>query len=99
MKPEEIYDVDADIFSPNALGAIINDNTIGRLKAEIIAGGANNQLEVEKAHGPKLVEKGVVYAPDYVINAGGLINVANELEGYRQVMLPALKKAIINEIH
>jgi leucine dehydrogenase len=91
VKPEEIYDIDADIFSPNALGAIINDNTLGRIKAEIIAGGANNQLEVEKVHGPKLVEKGIVYAPDYVINAGGLINVANELEGYRQDR--ALKQA------
>lgn len=84
VKPEEIYDVDADIFSPNALGAIINDNTLQRIKAEIIAGGANNQLEIENVHGPKLVEKGLVYAPDYVINAGGLINVASELEGYRE---------------
>lgn len=91
VKPEEIYDVDADIFSPNALGAIINDDTLKRIKAEIIAGGANNQLEDEKIHGPKLLEKGLVYAPDYVINAGGLINVANELEGYRQDR--ALKQA------
>jgi leucine dehydrogenase len=91
VKPEDIYDTDAEIFSPNALGAIINDNTIHRLKAEIIAGGANNQLENEPVHGPKLIEKGILYAPDYVINAGGLINVANELEGYRQDR--ALKQA------
>lgn len=85
VKPEEIYDVEADIFSPNALGAVINDNTLNRIKAEIIAGGANNQLEVENVHGPKLFEKGVVYAPDYAINAGGIINIASELEGgYRQ---------------
>ncbi|HKI77036.1 MAG TPA: Glu/Leu/Phe/Val dehydrogenase [Ignavibacteriaceae bacterium] len=91
VKENEIYDVDADIFSPNALGAIINDNTLNRLKAEIIAGGANNQLADEKVHGPKLIKKGIVFAPDYVINAGGLINVANELEGYRQDR--ALKQA------
>lgn len=84
VKPEEIYELDADIFSPNALGAIINDETISKLKVEIIAGGANNQLEDEDRHGKMLVEKNILYAPDYVINAGGLINVANELEGYRQ---------------
>ncbi|NMB81436.1 MAG: hypothetical protein GYA14_06425 [Ignavibacteria bacterium] len=84
VKPEEIYDIDADIFSPNALGAVINDNTIPKFKVEIIAGGANNQLEDEDKHGTMLVEKNILYAPDYVINAGGLINVANELEGYRQ---------------
>ncbi len=91
IKPEEIYDTDAEIFSPNALGGIINDETIERLKAEVIAGGANNQLEDEKVHGPKLLAKGILYAPDYAINAGGLINVANELEGYRQDR--ALKQA------
>lgn len=84
VKPEKIYDTDADIFSPNALGAIINDDTLNRIKSEIIAGGANNQLEKEDVHGPKLLSKGIMYAPDYVINAGGLINVANELEGYNQ---------------
>jgi leucine dehydrogenase len=84
VEPEAIYDVDADIFSPNALGGIINDLTINRLKTEIVAGGANNQLEDEKTHGPELIERGILYAPDYVINAGGLINVANELEGYQQ---------------
>ncbi len=84
VKPDQIYDLDVDIFSPNALGSIINDNTIPRIKAEIIAGAANNQLEDEDKHGKMLLEKGVLYAPDYVINSGGLINVANELEGYRQ---------------
>ena len=91
VKPEEIYGLDVDIFSPNALGAIINNNTIGKLKAEIVAGGANNQLEKENIHGPLLMENGILYAPDYVINAGGLMNVANELEGYRQDR--ALKQA------
>lgn len=84
VDPEEIYDVDADIFSPNALGGIINNNTIEKLKCEIVAGGANNQLEKETVHGPMLLKKNILYAPDYVINAGGLINVANELEGYQQ---------------
>ncbi len=84
VKPDEIYDVDADIFAPCALGAVLNDKTIPRFKFQIIAGGANNQLEDENKHGHALMEKDILYAPDYVINAGGLINVANELEGYRQ---------------
>ncbi len=84
ISPEEIYDVDCDIFSPNALGSVINDETIQRFKCEIIAGGANSQLENDEKHGKLLMGKGILFAPDYVINAGGLINVANELEGYRQ---------------
>ncbi|MBN1300447.1 MAG: Glu/Leu/Phe/Val dehydrogenase [Melioribacteraceae bacterium] len=84
VKPEEIYEIDAAIFSPCALGSVINDKTIPRFKFEIIAGGANNQLENEMKHGRILMEKDILYAPDYVVNSGGLINVANELEGYRQ---------------
>jgi leucine dehydrogenase len=84
VKPDEIYDLPVDIFSPNALGGIINDSTIPRIKAEIIAGAANNQLEDEDKHGQLLLDKYILYAPDYVINSGGLINVANEREGYRQ---------------
>jgi len=84
IDPEEIYNVDSDIFSPNALGGILNDQTIKKLKCEIVAGGANNQLEKETVHGPSLIERNILYAPDYVINAGGLINVASELEGYNQ---------------
>jgi len=79
----EIYGVDCDIFSPNALGAIINDETIPQIKAKLIAGAANNQLKEER-HGDILHEKGIVYAPDYVINAGGLMNVADELKGYNR---------------
>lgn len=82
VSPEAIYDLDVDIFSPCALGGVVNDDTIDRIKAPVIAGGANNILEDENTHGQQLIDKGVVYAPDYVINAGGLINVANELEGY-----------------
>jgi leucine dehydrogenase len=83
VSADEIYDVEADIFSPNALGGIINDNTIERLKVKIVAGATNNQLEKEK-HGDTLHKKGILYAPDFVIGAGGLINVVNELEGYAQ---------------
>ncbi len=81
---EKIYDTDADIFSPCALGGILNTDTIARLNCAIVAGCANNQLDSERQHGPMLIEKGILYAPDYVINAGGLINVANELEGYNR---------------
>ncbi|WP_147802857.1 Leu/Phe/Val dehydrogenase [Alkalicoccus halolimnae] len=79
----EIYDVECDIYSPCALGATINDDTISRLKANVIAGAANNQL-LENRHGDLLQEKGIVYAPDYVINSGGVINVADELLGYNR---------------
>ncbi len=91
VPPEKIYDVDADVFCPCALGAILNDDTIPRLKAKIIAGGANNQLADEKKHGQMLLRKRIIYAPDYAINAGGLISVANELEGYPRER--ALKQA------
>jgi leucine dehydrogenase len=91
VSPEKIIDVDADIFCPCALGAIVNDETIPKFKFKIIAGGANNQLKEEKKHGQMLIDKGIMYAPDYAINAGGLINVYNELEGYSQER--ALKQA------
>ena len=80
---DEIYDLDVDVYAPCALGATINDLTIPRLKATIIAGCANNQL-AESRHGEVIREKGILYAPDYVINAGGIINVYYETapEGY-----------------
>jgi leucine dehydrogenase len=78
---DAIYDVDCDVFAPCALGAIINDGTLRRLRCSIVAGAANNQLE-ENRHGDALDAKGILYAPDYVINAGGLINVYGELVGY-----------------
>ncbi|KSU63584.1 leucine dehydrogenase [[Bacillus] enclensis] len=81
VDPSEIYSVDCDIFAPCALGAIINDETISQIKAKVIAGAANNQLK-ETRHGDAIHEMGIVYAPDYVINAGGVINVADELYGY-----------------
>jgi leucine dehydrogenase len=90
VSPDAIYDQEADVFSPNALGAVINDDTIPRLKVEIIAGGANNQL-AEDRHGDELDERGILYAPDYVINGGGVINVYGELHGWP--MERAKKKA------
>lgn len=81
VAPDAIYGVQADIFAPCALGAIINDDTLAQLKAEIVAGGANNQL-AEQRHGIELEKKGMLYAPDYVINGGGVINVYGELQGW-----------------
>jgi leucine dehydrogenase len=77
-----IFDIDADIYAPCALGATINSNTIKKLKCAIIAGSANNQLEDEALHGRMLLDKGVLLAPDYVINAGGVINCYSELMGF-----------------
>ncbi len=84
VDPDEIYGLDVDIFSPCALGGIVNDDTISHLKCDIIAGAANNVLDEEEKHGQMLLDHGILYAPDYVINAGGLINVASELEGYNE---------------
>ena len=81
IEPEAIYSAPCDIFSPCALGAIINDDTIGQLKCQIVAGSANNQLR-EDRHGAILREQGILYAPDYLINAGGLMNVSIEYEGW-----------------
>ncbi len=79
-----IYDLDMDIYAPCALGGTINANTIDRLKCQVIAGCANNQLRDEHVQGPALAAKGIVYAPDFLINAGGLINVYSELGGYNR---------------
>lgn len=81
IDPNVIYDLDMDIYAPCALGATINDETIDRLKCAVIAGGANNQLKDEAKHGQILLEKGIIYAPDFLINAGGVINVGAEYFG------------------
>ncbi|BDD05442.1 Glu/Leu/Phe/Val dehydrogenase dimerization domain-containing protein [Aureibacter tunicatorum] len=78
---DEVYDLDMDIYAPCALGATINDDTLSRLKCSVIAGAANNQLADENKHGLKLIEKGITYAPDFLINAGGLINVGMDYLG------------------
>jgi leucine dehydrogenase len=78
---DEIYDIDMDIYAPCALGATVNDETLERLKCGIIAGAANNQLANEDAHGKAVLEKGIIYAPDYALNAGGVINCYAEVVG------------------
>jgi leucine dehydrogenase len=83
VEPNEIYGVKCDIYAPCALGAVINDETIPQIKAKVIAGAANNQL-METRHGDMIHDLGIIYAPDYVINAGGVINVADELYGYNR---------------
>ena len=78
----DIYSEEMDIYAPCALGATINDDSIQKLKAQVIAGAANNQLKNEIKHGEMLKDRGIEYAPDFLINAGGIINVYAELEGY-----------------
>ena len=102
---DQVYSIDVDIYAPCALGATLNDDTIDQLKCKVVAGAANNQLEQEAKHGQMLVDRGIVYAPDFLINAGGLINVYSELSGYgkeeamfrtsniRNTTLEILKKA------
>lgn len=84
VKNDGIWNLEMDVYAPCALGATVNTDTIGKMKCPIIAGAANNQLEDENVHGPMLIKKGILYAPDFLINAGGLINVAAELDGYNK---------------
>ena len=79
VSPSEIYDVDMDIYAPCALGATVNDKTIAKMNCSVIAGAANNQLEDENIHGLKLMKNDVLYAPDYLINAGGVMNCYAEV--------------------
>lgn len=82
---DDIFEVDCDVVSPCALGSALNDATIPRIRAKIVAGAANNQL-AEPRHGDDLYARGILYAPDYAINAGGLINVAEEVLGYDAIL-------------
>ena len=84
VSADELISMDLDVFSPCAMGAVINPSTIESLKCSVIAGAANNQLEKEDRDSKLLQEKEIMYVPDYVINAGGLMNVANELQGYNK---------------
>ena len=84
VAPDKIYDLDVDIFSPCALGSILNDNTIPRLKCKLIAGSANNQLEDELKHCKMLEEKGISYAVDYILSVGGCINNSHQFMGYNR---------------
>jgi len=90
VKPDAIYDVEMDIYSPCALGATVNDETLAKLKCSVIAGAANNQLADEQKHGAAVMAKGILYAPDFLINAGGIINCAWERKGYN-------RKAALNQ--
>jgi leucine dehydrogenase len=78
---DEIYDIDSDIYAPCALGATVNDETLDRLKCSIIAGAANNQLANEDIHGVEVTKKGMIYVPDFMLNAGGVINCYAEVKG------------------
>ncbi len=80
----KVLDLDIDIYAPCALGASVNTESIKKMKCPVIAGAANNQLADENVHGPMLIEKGILYVPDFLINAGGLINVGAELDGYNR---------------
>ncbi|MEY4594112.1 MAG: leucine dehydrogenase [Bacteroidota bacterium] len=84
IAPEKVYDQEMDIYAPCALGATLNSENISRLNCSIVAGAANNQLAEEVLHGEQLKEKGILWAPDFLINAGGLINVYSELNGYNR---------------
>lgn len=76
---DQVFSIDMDIYAPCALGATVNDESLAKLKCSIICGAANNQLADEVKHGQLVLEKGILYAPDYVVNAGGLINVYSEV--------------------
>jgi len=84
INADAMFNLDIDIYAPCALGATVNDTTLSKLKCQIICGAANNQLADEKIHGQLVADKGVLYAPDFVVNAGGIINVYYELDGYNR---------------
>lgn len=98
VKPDDIYAVDCDVYCPCALGATINPNTVEQLKCSVVAGAANNQLETPEM-GDVLRKRGILYAPDYAINAGGLMNVFVELEAYSKDRATRMVSKIYNTIH
>ena len=95
---EDIFSQEVDIFAPCALGAILNTENISKLKCQVIAGAANNQLEDENIHGDMVKAKGIYYAPDFLINAGGLINVYSEYNGYVREIAMAQTENIYNTV-
>lgn len=97
VAPDEIYGLDVDVFAPCALGAVVNDQTLDQFRCSIITGAANNQLATLK-HGDILQQKGILYAPDYVVNAGGLMNVYIELEGYSEVRARRICNGIFGNV-
>lgn len=96
FKGQDVYTADVDIYAPCALGATINEDTIYKIRAKVIAGSANNQLADEKKHGKILKERAIAYAPDFLINAGGIINVYAELEGYGKTEIMQKTENIYN---
>lgn len=94
---DEIYDVDADVYSPCALGGTVDENTLPRLKAKIICGAANNQL-ANNAIGDELEGRDILYAPDYAVNAGGVMNVSLEIEGYNRDRAMLMIRKIYNNV-
>lgn len=97
IDPSKVYETAMDIYSPCALGATINDQTVDALKCSIVAGAANNQLLDEKIHGRKLKERGVLYAPDFLINAGGVVNCYTEIDGYSKERTYGITENIYNQ--
>ncbi len=97
VDPADVYTTDMDIYAPCALGASLNDETIPLLNCSVIAGAANNQLSEEKKHGDILKDKGVIYAPDFLINAGGVINCYIETVGYNRDRAMAATENIYNQ--
>lgn len=93
---EDLYSADVDIYAPCAMGATINDDTVNKIRAKVIAGAANNQLADENVHGARLQERGILYAPDFLINAGGIINVYAELEHYGKAEIMSKTENIYN---
>ena len=94
---DDIYDVPADVYSPCALGGTINENTLPRLKAKVICGAANNQL-ANNAIGDEVAKRGILYAPDYAVNAGGVMNVALELDGYNRERAMRMMRTIYHNL-
>jgi leucine dehydrogenase len=96
ISADDVYDIKMDIYAPCALGATVNSDTLKRLSCQIISGAANNQLADENIHGKEVMARGIIYAPDFLINAGGLINVYSELNGYNRDKALAQAENIYN---
>jgi leucine dehydrogenase len=94
---DEIYDVAADVYSPCALGGTINEQTLPRLKAKVICGAANNQL-ANNAIGDEVEKRGILYAPDYAVNAGGVMNVSLEIDGYNRERAMRMMRTIYHNL-
>ncbi|TYT24968.1 Glu/Leu/Phe/Val dehydrogenase [Luteimonas viscosa] len=94
---DEIYDVPADVYSPCALGGTVNENTLPRLKAKVICGAANNQL-ANNAIGDEIAKRGILYAPDYAVNAGGVMNISLEIDGYNRERAMRMMRTIYHNL-